>query len=151
MSTTFCSELHKKSRTKEFILEHKRKECRFCPLGAKHSGDPSAVMGSRLYGALLCARCERHANRLVGGVVCVSCYNRRRENLLGLNAKGNPLKLIRKYHKATLLLVNEENVVSLRQIDDVMSTSEAVVSVLLKEEKAVMFGWVGNGALISAE
>lgn len=148
MSTTFCADLHRKSRTKAFILEHKRKECRFCPFGALHAGERETALGSRLYGALLCSRCERHANRLVDGRICVSCYNRERENITGLNAKGNPLKLIRKYYQVPILLAKESEV-QLRYMDRVMSMSEGVITVLLKDSDGVIFGWAPSRLLIN--
>lgn len=67
--------------------------CRLCPLGAVHAGEVAASM-SPLKGTLTCARCHRTAGRLIGAMVCVSCYNRAREVLLGRNAKGTkPVKL----------------------------------------------------------
>lgn len=148
MSTTFCADSHKKSTSKEYIKEHKRTTCRFCPVGGVHSGARDTATGSRLYGSLLCSRCERVSNRLVAGRICVSCYNRIAENRTGLNAKGNPLKLRRHYYPVTLLLV-KERMVSLRKVDGVMNASEAVLSVLLNSGDNVMFGWSGNGVMIN--
>lgn len=147
MSATFCGQLHCKANTKAHISEHRYKSCRFCLVGQLHSGKRQKASGSRLYASLLCSRCLRVSNRLVGGKVCVSCYNRFRENVAGLNAKGNPLKLVRKYHSVSLLLV-KENTVTLREVSEVMSTVEGVVSVLLSETENVTFGWNGNKVLI---
>ena len=66
--------------------------CRLCPVGAVHAGEVAASM-SPLKGTLTCARCHRTASRLIGAMVCVSCYNRAREVLIGRNAKGTaPVK-----------------------------------------------------------
>lgn len=49
---------------------------------------------SPLKGTTICGRCHRIAPRLIRGHICVSCYNREREILLGKNAKGGkPVKL----------------------------------------------------------
>jgi hypothetical protein len=67
--------------------------CKRCPIGAEHAGELYANM-SALHGTLTCARCHRGAERLIGGMHCVSCYNREREAVLGRNAKGTrPTKL----------------------------------------------------------
>ena len=144
MSTDFCADSHKKSKTKEFIDWNKREVCRFCPVGSLHAGDRKVVSCSRFFGSRFCARCERMTNRLVGGSLCVSCYNRERENAEGKNAKGNPLKLIRHYRDVHLLVI-QGDVAKPVVSKNTISTSEAVLSVLLKSESGVMFGWAGTG------
>ncbi len=67
--------------------------CRLCPVGAVHAGEVAASM-SPLKGTMTCARCHRTSARLIGSMVCVSCYNRQRELECGRNAKGTaPVKL----------------------------------------------------------
>lgn len=67
--------------------------CRLCSIGAVHAGEVAASM-SPLKGTMTCARCHRGAGRLIGSMICVSCYNRAREVGLGRNAKGTvPVKL----------------------------------------------------------
>lgn len=66
--------------------------CRNCPLGAKHAG-VGEISLSPLRGMSICARCHQGATRLVGKHLCISCYNRQREYLIGRNAKGSkPVK-----------------------------------------------------------
>lgn len=58
-----------------------------------HAGETAASL-SPLKHTLICARCHRRANRLVGKHICVSCKNREYEWLKGRNAKGSkPVKL----------------------------------------------------------
>lgn len=73
--------------------EEGRIACRCCPIGAAHAGETAASL-SPLKNTLICARCHRRANRLVGKHICVSCKNREYEYLKGRNAKGGkPIKL----------------------------------------------------------
>lgn len=67
--------------------------CKTCPIGALHAGETAASL-SPLRGATICGRCHRGTTRLVEQHLCVSCWNREREAILGKNAKGQkPVKL----------------------------------------------------------
>lgn len=59
--------------------------CRGCPLGAIHAGHPEAPPPPPRPS---CCRCGRNEQRLMAGVLCVSCFNRQREVLKGKNSKG---------------------------------------------------------------
>lgn len=61
--------------------------CRNCPIGAHHAGKGDAAQ-SALCGIPICARCERTGLRLIGHDICVSCWNRERELVIGRNARG---------------------------------------------------------------
>ena len=143
ISTHYCSECHQKAKTKEYISKHKRTGCRHCPVGALHSGEISQLDGSRLFASHLCSRCGRQSNRLVHGRICVSCSNRAAEAIKNKNAKGNPLKLIRDYHTESLLIISDNNI-KLVVFERVLNFKEAVLSVLLKEKKSVLFGECEN-------
>ena len=70
-------------------------KCKACPIGALHAGETAANM-SPIMGTLTCGRCGEGATRLISKHLCVSCYNRQREWLIGYNAKGkSPVKMIR--------------------------------------------------------
>jgi len=58
--------------------------CRECDVGALHAGE----LPVRVTARHMCARCGRGDQRLIRGAICVSCYNRERELLIGVNAKG---------------------------------------------------------------
>lgn len=67
-------------------------KCRLCPIGPVHAGETAASM-SPIKGSMICARCHEWSQRLIGKMLCVSCYNRQREWLVGENAKGTkPVK-----------------------------------------------------------
>lgn len=90
LSTTSCVSMWRKA---DEINDGSHSACRLCPLGAVHAGEVAASM-SPLKGSLTCSRCHRTATRLIGKMMCVSCYNRAREVALGRNAKGTiPVKL----------------------------------------------------------
>jgi hypothetical protein len=61
--------------------------CKNCPTGALHAGE-TAASNSSLRGLSICARCHEMTNRLITKHLCVSCYNRQREIIIGKNARG---------------------------------------------------------------
>lgn len=81
LSVSACARRHDRARSDtdtEFL------NCRACEIGAMHAGKKIVKRPA----AHLCARCGRESQRLIRGAICVSCYNREREYLLGRNAKG---------------------------------------------------------------
>lgn len=67
-------------------------KCRNCPIGAAHAGEVEFEV-SQLRGSGICSRCHRGGMRLVGADICVSCWNRAREVIIGRNSKGKPPKI----------------------------------------------------------
>ena len=66
--------------------------CKRCPIGRRHHAElhPERQSASgKPERAPLCIRCGRPATRLVGGELCVSCFNRAREWLKGADRRGN--------------------------------------------------------------
>lgn len=62
--------------------------CTNCPVGASHAGAaPSAVAAAA---PTFCLRCGNTGMRLLRRSICISCFNREREWLLGRNRKGFP-------------------------------------------------------------
>ena len=59
--------------------------CCGCSLGALHAGHPDAPPPASLR---TCCRCGIPARKIVGGTLCLSCYNRTRECELHKNRKG---------------------------------------------------------------
>lgn len=81
LSTTACAAKFRKAKEKGSASV-----CAHCSTGADHAGEKvKPIVSDRL-----CCRCGRTDLRLVGGTICVGCYNRERELLVGRNAKGRP-------------------------------------------------------------
>jgi hypothetical protein len=129
---SFCAASHARSNTPEGIAAMFRVKCRRCLTGANSLGTDQYIDRSVLFGSKFCARCERQSLRLVRGVVCVSCYNRELENAVGLNKHGNPLKLIRHYHMATVAFLTRDGKTKKREFK-VMGENEAMRSLQLTE------------------
>lgn len=145
LSVDACSRSYQMSMSQIGLREGRRVTCRACPVGACHAGVPSEVASaSRFLGLGYCSRCHGDARRLIRGSICISCYNREREVLIGKNAKGSrPI-----YGKAvcgrTMYCVTDAGKnVQVRRMDKVTSQLEAFLSILRTESKAVCLGWVG--------
>jgi hypothetical protein len=135
-SVQYCAQSHEKANTPEAIKTMWRQKCRRCPAGATSLGTDKYLERSILFNSKTCARCERWSLRLVRGVVCVSCYNRELENAKGLNKHGNPLRLIRHYHKATVTFLTRDDKTKKREFK-VMNEGEAARSVQLTESDLI--------------
>jgi hypothetical protein len=90
LSVSACAKMWKEANHQNVEARYR---CKTCPVGAVHAGETAASM-SPLLGTTICARCHRSATRLIGKHLCVSCWNRQREWVIGKNAKGTkPVKL----------------------------------------------------------
>lgn len=129
LSTRACGDSHRRSH---------RPVCRACAVGALHAGVRASVEASRLQGVLFCPRCERHTGRLVKGV-CLSCYNREREWVVGKNRKGNAPSQARRVFSASLATFQGGRVET-RRVDRVCALGEAVLVILAQSGGPVLFG-----------
>ena len=122
--------------------DDERYRCKACPLGAIHAGETAASM-SPLMGTTTCARCHKVAPRLIRRMVCVSCYNREREILIGKNAKGTkPIKLATLAPRRIRYMAGDDpQVLALQQSAD---TVELMVAALRDSKKTVRFGFYGR-------
>lgn len=88
-----------------FRLSGRLEGCLNCPIGRAHCGQPASpsaapvAAAEPIYYRPVCLRCRRdgkeEGSRLISRLrlvrqqtICVSCFNREREVLLGANAKG---------------------------------------------------------------
>jgi hypothetical protein len=113
--------------------------CKTCPVGACHAGE-DAFDVSALRGTGLCARCHRGGFRLVGGDICVSCWNRAREVIKGCNRRGKePLNHPPLNARSIRVMVDGAPVVIRREHS--CSTDELVVAALRDSTRQPLFGF----------
>lgn len=117
--------------------------CRTCPIGATHAGEGDAHM-SHLRGVEICSRCHRVGMRLVSGDICVSCWNRAREVIIGKNARG------RKPVNHPAIVPHEITVMTGKKLVTIkrshaVCTEELIVSALRDSLRQVYFGYHSNG------
>lgn len=105
-----------------------RAKCLTCPIGAAHAGRTIAPM-AEITAELkrICPRCERFATRLIGKRLCVSCYNRQREVIVGKNAKGNKPLLASVLHSEIVVAVGPSGA-KLLKADLVASLPELMIA-----------------------
>lgn len=119
-------------------------QCKRCSVGARHAGGADANT-SPFRGTLTCARCHRGAMRLIRGMICISCYNREREALKGLNRKGTrPEKLTAEMLGRRSISYQAGGAVRTKVIERAIDTLEVMVAVLRDEKQAPRFGWRGE-------
>ena len=124
------------------LLSEKRMRCRVCPIGAVHAGETAASM-SPLKGSLICGRCHIGATRLIGKHLCISCYNRQREYLIGRNAKGSrPVKLAPLEPRRIRYMAG--STVKTLYMPLSVDTEELVVAALRDSRERVTFAWNGG-------
>ncbi|MGF6806057.1 hypothetical protein OKW30_001183 [Paraburkholderia sp. Clong3] len=113
--------------------------CKNCHVGARHAGEldanPSPIKGRKI-----CARCHVLATRLIHKHLCVSCYNRQREQMIGKNAKGTkPIKLAQLVQRTISYMVRGK--LETKTVERCLDTTELIIAVLRDEKQAVRFGW----------
>lgn len=144
LSDSACARLYQDAMSPAGLREGRRITCRGCPVGAVHAGVHGIASASRFLGATWCARCHHDARRLIRGALCVSCYNREREVLIGKNAKGSKPIFGKQVSPVILSCYSENGKKSVvLRMEKVSSRLEAVLSVLRRDASAVSFGWIG--------
>lgn len=136
LTTDSCAAMWRKA---DELSDGTHHSCKLCPIGAVHAGEVAASM-SPLKGTLTCARCHRSSMRLIGGQVCVSCYNRQRETLCGRNAKGKaPVKLSRLDARRMRYMAGPDiRTLVLRHTADM---DELIVTALRDNKQRVVLAW----------
>lgn len=113
--------------------------CKGCSIGANHAGVKDAST-SKITGNAMCARCHRTGSRLVGKHLCVSCWNRQREYLIGKNRRGVPPKHHPKLYEDAVKVMMD-GVVFVIRLPLVASRLEIVVSAIRDHNKQITFGF----------
>lgn len=86
LSTASCARSYKAGKSAEpWETAH---HCLGCEIGARHAGEKIIVVPPPRH---VCVRCGTHSRRLVGKLVCISCFNRQREYIIGANARGSAI------------------------------------------------------------
>jgi hypothetical protein len=124
--------------------------CVGCKVGAAHAGE-EVVERSRLFGSDLCARCRRGGMRVIGGKLCVSCWNRNMEYQKGRNSKGRPVTFAFNARRLGVILNYGEP--DQRRIDVrdeyTANSMELAVQTLKIAPRRVAFCRAGGGPVIS--
>lgn len=113
--------------------------CKTCMVGAVHAGETAASM-SPFMGRCVCARCHNTAPRLIGKHLCVSCYNRQREYMIGKNSKGSAPTKMRPLARRTVRYFAADEPRTLT-MDHTADTAELMVAVLRDCKKSVIFSF----------
>ncbi len=93
LSKSACAGLHKRALRADPYTDPQLAGCRVCETGAKHSGLKVAPARPKT-----CVRCQESTFRLTGKIICVGCFNRQREVIVGKNARGAFPKNFRPLH-----------------------------------------------------
>lgn len=90
----FCAGRWKKAQTARGEEADKLRLCAICPIGPTHAGERYLPRAPG-FQTNICPRCRKGSGRrLIGGRLCINCYNREREWLIGRNSKGSvPVRL----------------------------------------------------------
>lgn len=141
LSVAGCARMWKEANQPNTVKNYGDRlyKCYRCELGAAHAGE-SVIACNDLYGAKLCCRCHRPSRRLIHDELCVSCYNREREVIIGKNGRGTaPVK-----HPpldARKLLVCHDGKVKLESFARTVDAAEPFVSVLRHMQGPVLFAF----------
>ncbi len=116
--------------------------CKGCQLGATHAGE-SDTSTCPITGSDICIRCQRGGMRKVRDEICVSCWNREREWLIGKNAKGVAPKMHPPLYPMSIQVLAGDQVVTVSS-KTCVDTTELVVKALRDNRKRVLFSFVGS-------
>lgn len=128
--------------------------CVNCPVGASHAGAEVLVAAP-----LVCTRCRRDPQdstqyratrqgkvRMVrGGMICVSCFNREREVVLGRNARNTAPKALTLFDTNVGYIVDAQLVVE--RVAPTKDGAEAVLRIIRRSGGTALVAWVGRGVI----
>lgn len=136
LATAACSAMWRRAND---LNDGTHAACRLCALGSVHAGEVAASM-SPLKGTLTCARCHRAGGRLIGKMLCVSCYNRQAEVIKGRNAKGTAPVKVGPLESRRIRYLHGGDVRSL-VLRHTVDMDELIVSVLRDSRQRVAFAF----------
>jgi len=106
LSRPGCAKLWLSTVEREPATWEGRHACLNCPVGAANAGRPLASVAIAVAAIRgVCPRCRGFGARIIGGHLCISCYNRQREVERGRNAKGTRPRLADRLHPESLAVV----------------------------------------------
>lgn len=114
--------------------------CKGCEIGAGHAGE--LVSTNKLYGKTVCGRCGRAASRLIRRHLCVSCYNREREYLVGRNRHGGfPKEHPKLYAPVIVFEASGEQVAT----EALVGSQNELLTALVRDNDEISIGWGAYG------
>jgi len=139
ISPASCASMWQRARSLRNETYNPVEACCGCAIGARCAGFEDAAE-ERKTGLIdhICTRCHRSATRFVYGRICISCYNRGREVMIGKNARG----AVPKYLPAMISVhVAYQDDGVLRQVDvnQVADETEARLALVRKSSHVLAF------------
>lgn len=139
ISKSSCASMWQRARTLRNESFNPVEACCGCRIGAKCAGFDDEPQ-ERKIGLIdhICTRCHRSATRFIHGRICISCYNRGREVLVGKNARGAVPKYL-----PPMIQVNvtyqDDGVLQQVSMDQVIDETEARLSIVRKSSHVLAF------------
>jgi len=139
ISESSCASMWQRARTLRNESFNPVEACCGCRIGAKCAGFDDAPE-ERKIGLIdhICTRCHRPATRFVYGRICISCYNRGREVLIGKNARGAVPKYLPPMINVSVSY-QEDGVLQQVNMDQVIDETEARLSIVRKSSHVLAF------------
>ena len=163
LTTKTCSSFFQAAARKRPQAWDSNYHCRGCTIGAAHAaGSSTPVDDAEAKAAAarqqvidewknVCPRCLRLSSRIIGGKLCVSCWNRQREVRVGKNRKGTAPKLLpSKLCSVTLRIIDSEGS-RVETFTNVTGPEEVMAVVARQATGPVAFGRVVEPVLDGAE
>ena len=126
------------------LPESRLYRCHRCEVGGSHAGQP-AETGNELFGKRICDRCHRLSSRIIHGELCVSCYNREREVIIGKNGRGAP-PVKHPPLSPRRVLVSVDGRVAESIYPHTVDMTEVYVSIMRHQHGLIIFGFKGHVA-----
>ena len=140
----YCEKLHANLSRELCVKRHTEGiflTCRQCELGAIHSG---YTLQDKPNLSNTCSRCKKSVGRLIYKKLCVSCYNRQRETVVGFDRRGNPPTIT--LGKCSVLCSSDKQTLKLSE-NKTNSVSELLIDVVRDKPDGFMVSKVINNEL----